>query len=51
MSQYLDSLNIGDTLEVRGPVGEFEYQSDGSFTIEGCDDSVNYHKEVSPLIR
>jgi nitrate reductase (NAD(P)H) len=35
MSQYLDSLKIGDTLEVRGPVGEFEYISDGKFFIEG----------------
>jgi NAD(P)H-flavin reductase len=35
MSQYLDSLDIGDTLEVRGPVGEFEYSADGNFTIEG----------------
>ena len=35
MSQYLDSLKIGDTLEVRGPVGEFEYIADGKFCIEG----------------
>jgi nitrate reductase (NAD(P)H) len=35
MSQYLDSLKIGDTLEVRGPVGEFEYIANGKFFIDG----------------
>jgi nitrate reductase (NAD(P)H) len=35
MSQHLDALKIGDTLEVRGPVGEFEYTSSGKFFIEG----------------
>lgn len=35
MSQYLDTLNIGDYLDIRGPVGEFEYISNGKFFIEG----------------
>lgn len=35
MSQYLDSLQIGDSLDFRGPVGEFEYDAHGKFTIEG----------------
>mmetsp|Transcript_20965 Transcript_20965/g.30209 ORF Transcript_20965/g.30209 Transcript_20965/m.30209 type:complete len:879 (+) Transcript_20965:117-2753(+) len=35
MSQHLDSLKIGDTLEVRGPVGEFEYKAAGNFEIDG----------------
>jgi len=35
MSQHLDSLKVGDTLEMRGPVGEFEYISEGKFLIEG----------------
>lgn len=35
MSQYLDSLNIGDYLDIRGPVGEFEYLSDGNFLLDG----------------
>ena len=35
MSQYLDTLKIGDYLDVRGPVGEFEYLSNGKFLIDG----------------
>lgn len=35
MSQYLDSLKIGDTLDMRGPVGEFEYASCGRFLMDG----------------
>jgi len=34
MSQYLDTLKIGDALEVRGPVGEFEYFKNGHFTMD-----------------
>lgn len=35
MSQYLDSLKVGDFLDFRGPVGEFDYHADGNFTIDG----------------
>ena len=35
MSQHLDSLEIGDTVDIRGPVGEFDYLSLGSFRIDG----------------
>ena len=35
MSQYLDKLQVGDYLDFRGPVGEFEYLSNGKFLIEG----------------
>lgn len=35
MSQYLDSLKIGDELEMRGPVGEFEYLANGEFLLDG----------------
>ncbi len=35
MSQYVETMNIGDTLDFRGPVGEFEYIRQGDFTIEG----------------
>jgi len=35
MSQYLDALKIGDMLDMRGPIGEFEYTSKGSFLLEG----------------
>jgi len=35
MSQYVDTLNIGDYLDFKGPVGEFEYLKDGEFLLEG----------------
>lgn len=35
MSQHLDAMQIGDSLDFRGPVGEFEYSAKGNFTIEG----------------
>jgi nitrate reductase (NAD(P)H) len=35
MSQYVDSLKIGDMLDFRGPVGEFEYLAEGDFLLDG----------------
>jgi len=35
MSQHLDAMQLGDTLDFRGPVGEFEYDAKGKFAIEG----------------
>jgi len=35
MSQHLDTLKIGDTIDMRGPVGEYEYISNGNFLIDG----------------
>jgi len=35
MSQYLDSLKIGETIDIRGPVGEFEYEACGKFYVDG----------------
>jgi nitrate reductase (NAD(P)H) len=32
MSQHLDSLQIGDTIDVKGPMGEFNYKGNGAFT-------------------
>lgn len=34
MSQHLDSLKIGDTIEMRGPKGHMEYKGRGSFTVK-----------------
>ena len=34
-SQHLDALKIGDSIDMRGPVGEFDYISDGNYTIDG----------------
>ncbi|ORX88329.1 molybdopterin binding oxidoreductase [Basidiobolus meristosporus CBS 931.73] len=33
-SQYLDSLEIGDTVEVKGPMGEFNYDGHGHYRVE-----------------
>ena len=35
MSQHLDAIQIGDFVDMRGPVGEFEYISNGKFFIDG----------------
>ena len=35
MSQHLASLEVGDTIDMRGPVGEFHYTGRGSFKIDG----------------
>lgn len=35
MSQLLDSLEIGDTIDVKGPVGEIVYLEPGQFLIKG----------------
>jgi len=34
-SQYLDSLKVGDTIDVKGPVGHIEYIGKGQFLING----------------
>jgi len=32
MSQHLDSMKIGDTIEAKGPLGEFVYEGNGNFS-------------------
>jgi nitrate reductase (NAD(P)H) len=34
-SQHVDTLKIGDTVDFRGPVGEFDYISNGKYLIDG----------------
>ncbi|XP_008201302.1 NADH-cytochrome b5 reductase 2 isoform X1 [Tribolium castaneum] len=34
MTQHLESLKIGDTIEVRGPSGRLQYQGHGTFSIK-----------------
>jgi len=34
MSQHLDSLQIGDSIEMRGPKGHMEYLGQGNFTLK-----------------
>lgn len=35
MSQHLDSMSIGDTVDVKGPVGDFVYVGSGAFAYMG----------------
>lgn len=35
MSQHLEQMKVGDTIDMRGPVGEFDYIAGGKFTIDG----------------
>jgi len=35
MSQHLDALKVGETIDMRGPVGEFDYISNGNFLLDG----------------
>ncbi|XP_043715008.1 nitrate reductase [NADH]-like [Telopea speciosissima] len=35
MSQYLDSLPLGSTLDIKGPLGHIEYTGQGNFTVHG----------------
>jgi len=34
MSQHLDSLSIGDTIDMKGPKGHLEYLGNGNFTVK-----------------
>lgn len=34
MSQHLESLKIGDTIEVRGPSGRLQYKGHGTFSVK-----------------
>lgn len=34
LTQYLESLNIGDTIDIRGPSGRLQYISPGTFSIK-----------------
>ncbi|KAJ3689963.1 hypothetical protein LUZ61_019127 [Rhynchospora tenuis] len=35
MSQHLDSLPIGSTIDIKGPLGEIEYTGRGNFLVKG----------------
>ena len=40
MSQHLESLKIGDTIDVKGPIGRFEYRGKGEFRLKAGASSV-----------
>jgi len=40
-SQHLDSIKVGDTIDMRGPVGEFEYVANGKYYIDGLEHFAN----------
>eukprot|EP01018_Ginkgo_biloba_P005168 Gb_23840 [translate_table: standard] len=35
MSQYLESLPLGESVDVKGPLGHIQYQGRGNFTVHG----------------
>lgn len=37
MSQYMDGMDVGDLLTVKGPLGHFEYKEKGNFIVKGKD--------------
>lgn len=47
MSQYVDNLKIGDMMDFRGPVGEFEYISNGKFLLDGEECSATHFNMVA----
>lgn len=40
MSQHLESMAIGETIEVKGPIGHFNYQGHGRYNDNGTDGEV-----------
>lgn len=49
MTQYLNSLKIGDTIQVRGPSGRLEYHGKGNFAIKADKKSEPKKKHVTRL--
>jgi nitrate reductase (NAD(P)H) len=46
MSQHLDSLEIGDTIEAKGPLGHVHYLGKGRYTL---DDAPHTAKRISMI--
>ncbi|KAI5093527.1 NADH-cytochrome b5 reductase 1 [Silurus meridionalis] len=49
MSQYLESLKLGDMIDVRGPGGLLEYKGNGQFSIQADKKSLPEIKKPSSL--
>jgi len=43
MSQYLESLQIGDSVEMKGPKGHLDYKGRGNFTISKGNKGTNHY--------
>ncbi|KFV06651.1 NADH-cytochrome b5 reductase 3, partial [Tauraco erythrolophus] len=50
MSQYLDSLKIGDTIDFRGPSGLLEYKGKGKTDSE-CEFAIRPEKKAEPVTK
>lgn len=50
MSQYLDNLSIGDSIDIRGPSGNLVYQGNGMMTIKRGKEFVHLQKKKLGLI-
>lgn len=48
MSQHLDSLSLGDTIEVKGPLGHFVYEGRGTYSLNGKKGARSKHALLSP---
>jgi len=46
MSQHLDSMKIGDSIDVKGPIGEFVYKGQGQCLVNG---KPRFVKEISMI--
>ncbi|ORY92010.1 Oxidoreductase, molybdopterin-binding domain-containing protein, partial [Syncephalastrum racemosum] len=42
LTQLLDKVRIGETVDCKGPLGEYEYLGDGRYTIEGVQTSARH---------
>lgn len=43
LSQWMNNLKIGDTIDVKGPIGRFEYLGNGNFRIKKGKDQFSEH--------
>eukprot|EP00980_Cylindrotheca_fusiformis_P001949 scaffold442_cov110-Cylindrotheca_fusiformis.AAC.16 len=51
MTQYLENLKIGDHVDFQGPVGDFEYVSNGKFLLDGMQKIANHFNMIATGVR
>lgn len=49
MSQYLDNLPLGSTVDVRGPGGLIKYKTKGLFSVRLVKDGLSYAKRTKQV--